>query len=96
MSSQVPREMPVGCAVRYADQIDGATWPANAAVSRVPRAIRPAPAPVAISAADHAVIATVARRVRWPRRSSSTASTPARSTAADAAASALQNPDSTK
>ena len=88
--------MPVGCAVRYADQMDGATWPANAAVSAVPRPIRPATAPTAISTTDQAMIRSVARRVRWPRRASSPASTPASSTAADAAARALQNPDSTK
>jgi hypothetical protein len=76
--------------------MDGATWPAKATVSAVPRPTRPATAPITISAADQPVMRSVARRPRWPRRASMTASRPASSTAAEAAASALQNPDRTK
>ncbi len=76
--------------------MDGATWPAKAAVSAVPSPMRPARAPITISAADQPAMTSVARRPRCPRRASMTASRPASSTAAEAAASALQNPDSTK
>jgi hypothetical protein len=42
MSVQVPAEMPLGRAVRYAVHNDGATCTTNAAASSVPRPTRPA------------------------------------------------------
>lgn len=96
MSSQVPREIPVGRAVRYAVQIEGATWIPNAAVSKVPRPTRPAAMNAAISTADHAVISAAAVRVAVRRQAGIMASTPARMTADKAGTSAPQNLDSTK
>lgn len=61
MSSQVPAEIPVGRAVRYAIHSDGATCTTNAAVSSVPRPARPATPQAAASAATQAARATAER-----------------------------------
>jgi hypothetical protein len=90
MSSHVARETPVGLAVRYAVQMDGATWTANAAVSSVPSPARPKSAPAAAISAAHPVITQAERASASPRRLSMSASRPASSVAAIAGTSALQ------
>ena len=96
MSSHVAHETPVGLAVRYAAQMDGATWTAKAAVSSVPSPARPESAPAAASSAAHPAIRPADPGSACPRRVSMSASSPASSVAAVAGTSALQYPASVK
>ena len=96
MSVQVPAEMPLGRAVRYAVHSDGATCTTNAAARSVPRPVRPAAPQTVASAAAHAPIAARERGCASPRAVSMIVSAPASSVTEQAGISAVQYWNSAK
>ena len=92
MGVQVPAEIPVGRAVRYAVHSDGVTCTANAAVSSVPRPARPVTAHTTASPAAQAA----GRGLALPRSASMIVSVPASSVTEHDGMSAAQYRDSAK
>jgi len=90
MSSQVPAATPVGWAVRWAVQSEVVTWRTKAAVSSVPRPVRPATAKPATRSAAQLLIRTAGRVLACPRRASMMVRVPASRVAEVAGISAVQ------
>ncbi len=72
------------------------TWRMKAAVSSVPRPVRPATVDPATRSATQALISTAGRAFACPRRASMVASAAASSDAEEAGTSAAQYPESAK
>lgn len=96
MSDHVPAEMPVGLVVRNAVHSDGMTCSTKLAASSDPSTTRPPIVKPAASSTTHATIARAGPVRARPWRPSITANAPARSTAEDDGASAVQKPESQK